>query len=214
MCEIKLITPNTKIPKLTPMDWDVEINERPYYVAHIPGYVHTLRGWGEPIDLWAWPRGETPSYDNLLTYDCREPIMWTFSFTEARRNGWDHEEPCVKCSSATTIFRNDELFYRVPGKMEYSVPKAITIINGIYDHPLSFQSIDFEKKACGRKIWYYNTPAYIDHYVSRRGEVVICPETGYKFTPLKSQEKWWDDEYRDSLVIDVFESPGINWFRD
>ena len=35
MKEIKLIHKDTIIPKAKPLDWDVEINGRPYYVVRL-----------------------------------------------------------------------------------------------------------------------------------------------------------------------------------
>lgn len=48
MYEIKLVDRDTDLSKLKPLDWDVVINNRPYYVVKINGYVHTIGGhWGE-----------------------------------------------------------------------------------------------------------------------------------------------------------------------
>ena len=65
MKEINLIKKDTIIPKVKPLDWDVEIKGRPYYVVRLKGFIHTIGGkWGEN-EFWAYPRDEEPCYDCL-----------------------------------------------------------------------------------------------------------------------------------------------------
>lgn len=215
---IRLIEKETDLTSLDikPFNWDVVMNGRPYYVGHVPGYVHSIRGWGEPIDLWCWPRDEKPSYENLLEYNLSSPVAWGLRYRESRyiRSKWDDNMMCS--GGCTVITRNGEDFYDVRGGRGYSVPKALALIEEIQDHPLEFNTIDFDKKMIGRKIWFRSQPAIITRYIKGQCCAIIEPD-GMDFFKRPAEYEtddlfgdWYDE--RD-LKIDIIASATIDWFR-
>ena len=90
----------------------------------------------------------------MIEYNLKDPVDWGIEFHDGNyiRNKWDETEvlPCPK----TIITRNGEKFYTVLGDRDYSIPKAMTLLNEIDDHPLAFETIDYDKHMIGRKIWY------------------------------------------------------------
>ena len=80
MTDIRLIEKDTILPKLRPYDWDVYINDKPYYVVRIEGFVHTIGGKYGENDLWAYPRDEEPTYENLIEFNCDNPVSWGIEY--------------------------------------------------------------------------------------------------------------------------------------
>ena len=216
--KIKLISEDTDLSNINiePFNWDVVMKGIPYYVARIPGYIHSFRGWGEPIDLWCWPRSEKPTYENLLEYDLSSPVAWGLEYKNGRhiRTKWGESEMCS--SGCTTITRNGEDFYDVRGGIGYSVPKAMALIHDIQDHPLEFNAIDYDKIMIGRKIWYRGQPAIITHYCKGQCCAIIEPDGMERFKRPPEYENddlfgdWYDEK---GLKIDCLSDGVINWFR-
>lgn len=212
---IKLIEKDTVIPKLTPLQWDVVVKGKPFYVAHVPGFVHSIKGYGEPCDLWAWPRDEEPSYENISEYELSQPVAWGMEYSESRYFKCKWDDSMLRSGAGTTITRNGEDFYHVMGGMAYSVPKAMMLIGDIAHHPLDFETIDFDKKMIGRKIWYNSQPAVIESYIKGQCCVMIKPDGVERFeTPAEfAKEPLWDEEDAKSLKIDCLASERVWWFR-
>lgn len=208
---IKLIDPATDLSHLKPLKWDVVINNCPYYVAHIPGYVHTLRGWGEPIDLWAWPRSEQPSYENLIQYNLRSPVAWGLEYVKKNYLYTKYGETEAVDSSRTVITRNGELFYTIYGDKSYSIPKALVLIEDVQEHPIPFNEINYEEEIINRKILYKNQPAIITDYIKGQCCVIIVPDGKQYF---ENVNEIYDDEPCDSLKIDILNNDNIWWWRD
>lgn len=217
---IRLIDEETDLSKVKPLPWDLVVHGVPYYVAHVDGYVHTVRyhdGGEQAIDLWCWPRNEKPAYENMAEYTLTEPVSWGIEYNENKyfKTKWDESE--LRCGAGTTITRNGEKFYRVGGGMRYSVPKAILLISEINEHPLGFNEIDFDKKMIGRKIWYNSQPAKIESYVAGQCCIIIVPDCIEKFTtpPEFKNDGFMDDwENEKSLKIDCLASGRVWWFRN
>lgn len=72
MADIKLIEKDTNISelKMSKMHWDVMLHGKPYQVVKIKGYVHTIGGRRGENDLWMYPRDESPTYENLIEFQC------------------------------------------------------------------------------------------------------------------------------------------------
>lgn len=214
---IKLVDKNTDLSHVKPLKWDVVIKGRPYYVAHIPGYIHTLRGWGEPIDLWAWPRDEKPSYKNLIEYDLHNPVAWGIQYIEDRaiKGKWDETE--VDASCKTIITRNEKPFYTVRGDKSYSIPRALMLIEEIQWHPINFNEIDYQNQVIGRKIWYRSQPAIITHYCEGQCCVIAEPDGKMFFDvppEFQKNEDGWLAEPEQSIKIDCLEDNHVWWWRD
>lgn len=92
MSDIRLIERDTDISKLNMMliDWDVVVYNRPYQLAFIEGYVHSIGGkWGHN-NIWMWPRGKQPTYDNLVQYSGSSGACWGYDInliTTIRQSG-------------------------------------------------------------------------------------------------------------------------------
>lgn len=214
--QIKLIEKDTVIPKIKPYDWDVVVGNRPFYVARIPGYVHTIRGYGEGIDLWCWPRDEEPSYENLIEYELDSPVAWGLNYTESSHVKCKWGETMLRGGAGTTITRNGDKFYYVGGDKGYSIHKAITLIARINEHPLEFNAIDFDKKMIGRKIWYRSQPGVIQRYIKGQCCIMVEPD-GMEYFSLPVEYAhddlfgdWYDDR---RLKLDCLEDGNICWFR-
>ena len=214
---IRIIGKNTVIPKLKPFEWDLVVNGRPFYVAHVPGFVHSIKGWGEPIDLWAWPRDEEPSYENMSEYDLNSPVAWGLEYRESRHIKCKWDDSMLRGGAGTTITRNGEDFYHISGGRGYSVPKAMAVIEEISDHPLDFDMIDFDKKMIGRKIWYRSQPGIITRYIKGQCCIMVEPD-GMEHFALPAEYEgddlfgdWYDER---ELKLDCIAERNINWFRN
>ena len=182
MKEIKLITRENIgqaleiIEKNKPLPWDVVIDKRPYYVVQVDGFIHTIGGVFGENDLWAYPRNEKPSLHNLIQYNSKHPVTWGLKYKEKNVSRCKWDETCSFTRGCTVIYRNMEKFMTIPGDMDYSIPKAISIIKELPDHPLELQEIDFDKKCIGRKVWWRSQPAIITAYVKNQGSVILEPD--------------------------------------
>ena len=218
MSDIKLITKDTDLSGLKPLDVDVMILHSPYYVVRIPGYVHTIGGGKGNNDYWAYPRNELPTYENLVQYNCDEYVTYGIKFTPSHyvKNKYDD---CEAMTGGTVVItRNGEDFYTVDGRgMYYGIDKARLIISTISEHPLDFNIIDYDKKMIGRKVWYRGIPMVIDQYLQGSACVMLVPENiqDLKVPPEFADEETVDTYYEDNEVkVDVFEDHNVWWFRD
>jgi len=216
--DIKLLDENVDFSKIKPYDWDLVIGGVPYYVCQIKGYCHTLKwrgGLATRQELWCYPRNEQPSLENLVEYDLECPVAWGIQYEEKPRIKSKWGETFTIGGAKTIITRNGEPFYTVPGGMRYSVPEAITLINAIDDHPLEFNSIGYDQKMVGRKIWFNSQPAIIDHFVHGQCCVIIVPDGVDKF---KAPPEFKDDdilyEEEKELKIDCLRPDRVWWFRE
>lgn len=216
MSEIKLIDKDTDFStlKISHMDWDVVINGTPYYVVRIPEYVHAIGGkWGEN-DLWAYPRGEEPSYETLIEFDMNEPVRWGIICQHRAyiKSKWDETE--VRTSSCVMITRNDKPFMDVKGGLNYGIDKARTIIADIDEHPLELNSIDFDKKCIGMKVWWRSEPAIIESFIKGQAAVILEPDGIDEFTvpaEFKDEESMY---YEDGFVKTSIFDEHIWWHRE
>lgn len=215
MTEIKLIEKDTIIPKVIPLDWDVEIKGRPYYVARLKDFVHTIGGhWGEN-NLWAYPRDEEPNYENLIEFDSSTPVLWGIEYKPHHyiRSKWGESE--VLKGSNLFITRNGKVFDEIPNNgINYGIDKARVRIEEYNDHPLDLNSIDFDKKMIGRKIWWRSQPAKIESFIWGQACVIIVPDGIDSFeTPLEFKDDDFMEEDEDYIKTHILDDH-IYWFRD
>lgn len=114
MNKIRLIEKGTDISRLEmiAMPWDVEINNIPYQVVIIKGYVHSIGGRRGENDLWMHPRGSKPTYENLVEYQCDGMgVCWGIEYKPCNyiKSKWDESE-CFT-SGGAMITRNGKDFY-------------------------------------------------------------------------------------------------------
>lgn len=215
--DIKLIDENADLSNIKPFDWDVEINGVPHYVCRIEGYCHSLvfhNGVESREELWCYPRHEKPSIDNLIEYRLDSPVAWGIHYDEIHHEYHKHDETEARTGARTIITRNEAPFYTVYGMAHYSIPKAMYLISKINEHPLEFNSIDFDKKMIGRKIWFNGQPAIIKDYIHGQCCVIIERDGGDKFeTANEFKNEDGEFEYDTRLKIDCLEGGRIWWFR-
>ena len=218
--DIKLLDENVDFSKIRPYNWDLVIGGVPYYVCRIEGYAHTIsyRGGRETRQcLWCYPRDQKPSLDNVIEYTLKSPVDWGIEFHDGNyiRTKWDETEvlPCPK----TIITRNGEHFYTVLGDRDYSIPKAMTLLNDIEEHPLEFDTIDYDLHMIGRKIWFSGQPGIITRYVRGQCCILVAPDGFDRW--MRPAEFWAEEGVyydEDELKIDCLNNKysRVWWFRD
>ena len=214
MCEIKLVDKNTNLSNLKPLNWDIIINNRPYYVVRIEGYVHTIGGhWGEN-NLWAYPRDEKPSYKNLIEFTSDEVVCWGIKYEPEIRTHYKYGESETRKVGGVIITRNGKRFYTVGGGLHYGIDKARVLIEEFKEHPINTYSIDFDKKVIGRKVWWRSQPGIITSWVDGQACVIIEPDgIPCFFVPEEFNNDnsfYYVDEPIKADILDKH----IWWFRD
>lgn len=214
MADICLIQKDTVLPHLVPMDWDVVINGVPHYVVRIEGYVHTIGGRYGENDLWAYPRDKVPTYETLVEFGCDQPVAWGIRYEPKNytKTKWDETE--ARSSGGVAITRNGEIFCHIAGGLNYGIDKARAMIVEFNDHPLDLNSINFDKKAIGRKVWWRSEPAIITSYVDRQACVILEPDGIERFTIPAEFAQEEPDYYEDSNLKANILDRNIWWFRD
>ena len=215
MTDIRLIEKDTILPKLYPYDWDVYINDKPYYVVRIEGFVHTIRGKYGENDLWAYPRDEEPTYKNLIEFNCDNPVSWGIEYRPRNyaRCKWDE---CESFSGSTImITRNGKDFCDVCGRgINYGIDKARVMISQFQEHAMDLNSIDFDKKVIGRKVWWRSEPAVVTSYVDGQACVILEPDGIDHFTVPAEFAEEESEYYCDGDVKADILDKHIWWFRD
>lgn len=216
--EIKLIDENTDISKLNikKYNWDVWLGKNflePYTVCKIEGYVHSVCGiYNGGNDLWAFPRGEKPSYDNLIEYDSKVyGACWGIKYEPYIGYDFHHDETSATDCKGISITRNGETFY----SRCYSIADALTTIDKFNDHPLGFNFIDYDTNMIGMKIFYRSEPGIIKKFLKGSACIIISPDGINKFSRPKEYSD--DDLFMDDDEIDIVTSvldEHVCWFRD
>lgn len=215
MKEIKLIEKDSVIPKAQPLDWDFVIGNIPYYVARFGDYIHRIGGyWGEN-NLWAYPRHEEPSYENLVEFDSNEPVLWGIEYKPHHylRSKWGETE--INRGSRLIITRNGKVFDELNNcGINYGIDQARVRIEEYKEHPLDLNCIDFDKKMVGRKIWWRSQPAKIERFVWGQGCVIIAPDGIDNFdTPNEFKDEDCIEGENDYIKTHILDEH-IWWFRD
>ena len=218
MTRFKLIDKDTDISSLNikPIGWDFVIKGKPFHVAHIKGYVHSIGGkWGDN-DMWAYPRDEAPSYENLIEFHANEVVCWGLRYEENHyvKSKWDETD--VRTASGTMITRNDEDFYFVPGSMDYSLAKARSIITKVNEGPFDVNIIDWDKQFNGKEITYKGFPAIIKYYIKKQGCVIAEYNGPEKYQNIVHHiwETESDSELSVKLDIIGYDHYDIDWFPE
>lgn len=211
MSEIKLINKDTILPKLTPFDWDLVIHGNLYYAVKIPGYIHTIGGrWGDN-DIWAYPRDEEPSYKNLVEFDAESPVCWGIVYQPILYMEYKWGEDSIVSGQKLQITRNGEPFYDF---IFGTIAKVFYLLDRIKEHPLELDTIDFDKKAIGRKVWWRSEPAVIIDYINGQACVILEPDGIDEFTvPSEFMDKEADCYEERWVKTSIFDEH-IWWFRD
>lgn len=214
MAEIRLIRKDSILPALRHMDWDVVINDIPHYVVKLEGYVHTIGGKYRENDLWAYPRDKLPSYETLVEFDCDNPVAWGISYEPQNYTYFKWGETEARSSEGIAITRNGRVFCKIAGGLNYGIDKARVMITEFIEHPLELDTIDFDKKAVGRKVWWRSEPAIITRYINGQACVILKPDGIDHFTVPAEFAEEDPDYYEDGDVKADILDQNIWWFRD
>lgn len=214
---IKLINKDTDLSsiKKSKLGWDVVLNDKPYQLYRIEGYIHTIGGQYGENEYWCCPLGEEPTFENLLEFN-GHACCWGFKVEEYNYTRYKHGEGELCRGTKCEIYRNGEVVYELRGDINYVSNKAITLIQEIQEHPLSFPERDhINKEIIGRKIWWNDQPGVITRYIKDQGSVIIEPEEGTKFKALNrnKNEDWMNEYIEDQWIKEDIMSTSIYWFR-
>ena len=219
---IRLIDKNTDISSLTmtKYEWDLVINQVPYQVVRIDGYIHTIGGSMGINDLWCYPRNSEPSYNNLRQYNCDEPVTWGIVYEPNQYLDYRYDNGEIKTGYKVYITRNGEKFCKVDGKgIQYAIDKARICIARLNEHPINFNSYLWEDQITNRKIYFRGQPGIITDFHKGEGSFVIYPDfPDGEINRFKKPAEWvhdgdsdyYDDEY---VVTSIFDS-NIWWWRE
>ena len=200
-------------------NWDVTLGKeyKPMLVGRLPGFMHTKGGkYGENC-LYCWPRGEAPTIENITPYDGDGGANWGLEYKECQSYHNHMGDTCIDTNHCTVITRNGKDFYTVNGKLEYSMPKAITILHKIAACPIDFNAIDYEhEELLGKKILYKNYPGVITLWCKGQGCIIVeyDGDPKYKEDALRLWNDGLDDEDFIKLDIIGYDHYDIDWFPD
>lgn len=212
---INLITENTNIDALVmeAKNWDAEIGGVPYQVVKIKGYVHTTGGRYGACDLWAYPRAEKPAFKNLIKFNAYNPVAW--GLTCKPKNYLQHNDNEARNSSIVTVTRNGMKFFTCAARgMNAGIDEARIAISKFTKHPLCLNSIDYDKNAVGRKIYYRGIPAVVTRFLKEQASVMIKAEDALVSGPLPIYpfEIGIALNKDNELKVDILD-PDIAWYR-
>lgn len=158
-----------------------------------------------------YPRNETPSYENLIEYQCNGcGVCWGIKYEPHNyiRSKWDESE-CFT-SGGVTITRNGKDFCFCRG----GIDEAKWRIKHLDEHPLDLNEYGFVEKMIGRKVWWRSEPAIVRSYIDKQACVMLEPDGIEKFTTPAEFAEEGDNYYEDGDVkVKIFDSH-IWWFRD
>lgn len=214
-CEIKLVTKDTNISTLSmhKFNWDVQINRVDYQVVQIDGYVHSIGGRRGINDLWMYPRGAEPTYENLVEFSCDgSGVCWGIRFEPKNyfKCKWDETEAFT--SGGAMITRNGEDFYFCGA----GIDEARYMLMQIDDHPIGFHEYKFNENVVGRKVWWRSEPAVVSKWIGGQdARLVISPDGIDAFrVPPEFEAEEGPDYYEDGVVVTTAFDSHIWWFRE
>ena len=221
MVDIKLIQKDTDLSKckIRKIDWDLVVRAIPYQVVAIDGYCHTIGGKWRNNNYWAYPLEKEMTTENLIQFN-GEPVKWGIHCEDTsyiRPGNGFHKDTEIRKSIDCYITRNGEKFYEIyAGSYQYALAKAQVCLIQLQEHVIDFFERGWEKKNVGRKVWYRDDPAYIDHFVVDQGCIILKPDGIKNFSVpanVTEDDEHLYDDYRDSVKVEYL-SENIYWFRD
>jgi len=216
--------------------FEVVIRDKKYDVYSIEGKEH--QGYNDmPKTWWLYftdkvPEGTLPPIDSdhFVPYSSSiERSCWDIRFKVVNTHKVKWDEDRFSYHTNCEMWWNGKLIYSFrSGKIEFSMAKAQYLMVALAEHPYNFFE---QEKENGRKIWWYNLPAFVKPSDSYPGEIGIIPD--YSEIP---KEEWWkiykersfrpDDDfpsfdreeegYNSDFINwgDAFSDGHINWFRN
>ena len=188
--------------------WDLVLDGKEYKVIRIKGYIHT-RGAGYESDLYAYPRGEEPNYNNLVKYNLKEPVCWGIRTDNSNYVESSVGDPYAFNHNKVIITRNGKDFCECN-----TVIEALNRIDEIKIHPLKLNNYKFDENCIGCKIWYREQQAIISKYIDGEARIEIVHDGKHKFKTPNSLKALSDNcDEISSFKISIFDGC-IYWNRD
>ena len=109
--DIKLIDKDTDLSQvnMSKLDWDIEVHNRPHDVYRLEGFIHSIGGhWGEN-EYWCCPRGEKPTYDNLMEFN-GHVVQWGIEYIPSNYTKCKWNQTSVRKNGKAVIKRNGKVF--------------------------------------------------------------------------------------------------------
>lgn len=210
MVSCKLITKDTNLSGIIKIGWDTYLNNEPLEVYHVDGHYHSIGGKRGNNDYWCCPRGEKPTFNNLMEFS-GEACNWDFEIVNKNyfKSKWGEDE--IRCSNLVIIRRNGKRFYSFGVRdIEYGVAKATILLTDISEHPIAFHMQNYENEIINRKIYWNGLPAIIESY-SMDGNLIIVPDLEKVDIDTFSEKVL--GEFHDEYVAEDLFASSINWFR-
>lgn len=213
---IKEITKDTVLPKPRIFDWDVVIYGKPYTVGRFNGYAHsivTCYGADMINDLYCWPRGEEPTYENISEYNMPRsgPVNWGIKYSD----DYAFHKGEVRAIGKITITRNGIDFYTFIGSMDIGIDKARCIISRLQEDAIFWDGINYEQEILNHSCYFKGYKAKIIRWIIGQGCVIIEPD---EEDPVRAEEakKVWIEHGEDGNIkcniIDPYPGTGFSWF--
>lgn len=98
--------------------------------------------------------------------------------------------------------------------MSYGLTKAESLIYDFEEHPLELDTIDYDKKAIGRKVWWRSEPAIVTNFIKGQACVILAPDGIEHFTVPNEFANEDPDYYEDDTVKTTIMDKHIWWFRE
>lgn len=208
---------NTDLSNIRELGWDARVGGKPVDVYRLEGFVHTYVNGG-PQEYWSCPRGEAPSYKNLIPF-CGRACDWGIVVEEHNYfrpgNGF-HKDSRNEKGLRCYITRNGEKFYPVQFGRDIGDALAMAQVKIIQlqEHPIGLSHKTWKDDLIGRKVWWYDQPGEIVSLSLWGGSILIRPDG----EPFKKPASWGDDDdpiqwdYEDGGSADLL-SEHIDWFR-
>lgn len=216
--EIRLINSSTDLSKLKleKLDWDINVSgeDKDRDVYKIQGYVHATGGSKGTYDLWACPRNEKPTVDNLTAWCGFYGARWGFSVNPQNYCKYKWANTSIENNIKVLITRNDLVFDEFfANTMLYAATEVSSRIIQYQEFCISLDCQNFENQFINMKVFWKDQPAVVTSYVSTQACVMLKPEEGFTFTkPIYlDKEDCWDE--KEEIKSEIL-STHIWWFRN
>lgn len=208
------------------LDWDLEINGKPYQVVKYDGYnnedyvcYEITKSCQQIKDYFV------PLYENEEMICCHgvrgEAPTWEIKQEKHKHFKTKWDDTSVRFNCTTTVYRNGVPFFVFPGSEDYAYHKAKSSLVEFLEGPVNFHSRFWRDELIDRKINYNREPAIIQRVNINPFSMWIVPVSG-KFKP---PHRWdnddadgcmtrddWDEEYASGLIVESVLSPDIDWY--
>lgn len=168
---------------------NVMVGKKRYIVVKIDGYCHSEGGhWGTYNSYWCYPYNRKPSINNIMPFR-GHVCCWGIITKERNRIKSKWYGNSVEQAWLTYITLNGKKLMPIPGRTEYALHKAMTLIVDLQENcPIDFTVANYREVIKGRKVYYRDQLATV---VSLNEDLNVTLEAcgGELFKPGR-----WEDE--------------------